>query len=206
MSLYERHPFDHKEKMMGNHQAPNSNHSIWTYTFPIVAFHHPALLQSMLAIGSLQIARLKALPPTAAMKHYHLAIRRIARNVRSHTKRTQPATLASTLLLAFFEPQSDGRFESTLHKRTASGNPRPSSRTHEDRRIEERRTERTFVTQLERLTQRTRSPQRAERSPITSAKAKAPETHKTSESQQKEARVEPPGMLRILRSDRVPPD
>ncbi|RXG48675.1 hypothetical protein VDGE_08992 [Verticillium dahliae] len=103
MSLYERHPFDHKEKMMGNHQAPNSNHSIWTYTFPIVAFHHPALLQSMLAIGSLQIARLKALPPTAAMKHYHLAIRRIARNVRSHTKRTQPATLASTLLLAFFE-------------------------------------------------------------------------------------------------------
>ncbi|RBQ66926.1 hypothetical protein VDGD_08990 [Verticillium dahliae] len=104
------------------------------------------------------------------------------------------------------QPQSDGRFESTSHKRTASGNPRPSSRTHEDRRIEERRTERTFVTQLERLTQRTRSPQRAERSSTTSAKAKAPETHKTSESQQKEARVEPPGMLRILRSDRVPPD
>ncbi|KAF3360901.1 hypothetical protein VdG1_04766 [Verticillium dahliae VDG1] len=90
------------------------------------------------------------------------------------------------------QPQSDGRFESTSHKRTASGNPRPSSRTHEDRRIEERRTERTFVTQLERLTQRTRSPQRAERSSTTSAKAKAPETHKTSESQQKEARVEPP--------------
>lgn len=54
-------------------------------------------------MGSLQIAKLQYLPPTAAMKHYHLAIRRIARNVRNPTRRTQPANLAATLLLAYFE-------------------------------------------------------------------------------------------------------
>lgn len=57
----------------------------------------------MLAIGALQICKLQNQPETAALKHYHLAIRRIARNVKSHTRRTQPATIASILLLAYFE-------------------------------------------------------------------------------------------------------
>ncbi|MBE3042070.1 hypothetical protein IMZ48_05720 [Candidatus Bathyarchaeota archaeon] len=57
----------------------------------------------MLALGSLQIANLQRIPPTAAMKHYHLAIRRISRCVRSASKRAHPATLAATLLLAYFE-------------------------------------------------------------------------------------------------------
>lgn len=72
-------------------------------TFPIVAFHHPALLQSMLALGSLQVARLRKIPATAAMKHYHLAIRRVARNVKSSARRIHPATIAASLLLAYFE-------------------------------------------------------------------------------------------------------
>ncbi|ROT38628.1 hypothetical protein SODALDRAFT_276984 [Sodiomyces alkalinus F11] len=103
MSLYERHPFDHTNASLDTQSAPQANHNIWTYTFPIISFQHPALLQAILAMGSLQIARLQYLPPTAAMKHYHLAIRRIAHNVRSPTKRTQPANLAATLVLAYFE-------------------------------------------------------------------------------------------------------
>jgi len=57
----------------------------------------------MLALGSLQIANLQRVPATAAMKHYHLAIRRIAKNVRDEDKRKHPATLAATLLLSYFE-------------------------------------------------------------------------------------------------------
>lgn len=57
----------------------------------------------MLALASLQIAKLQKVPPTAAMKHYHLAIRRIAKNVKTPSRRTQPPTLAATLLLAYFE-------------------------------------------------------------------------------------------------------
>ncbi|KAK1594372.1 uncharacterized protein LY79DRAFT_668659 [Colletotrichum navitas] len=102
MSLYERHPFDHS-KLANNYSVPKAGHNIWTYTFPIISFTHPALLQAMLALGALQIAKLQKVPPMAAMKHYHLAIRRIAKNLRSPKRRTQPATLAASLLLGYFE-------------------------------------------------------------------------------------------------------
>ncbi|KAH8735896.1 hypothetical protein BGZ61DRAFT_472277 [Ilyonectria robusta] len=102
MSLYERHPFDH-----GCDDAydttPRGSNNLWSYTFPIIAFNHPALLHAILALASLQIAKLQKIPATAAMKHYHLAIRRIAKNVNKPLRRTQPPTLAATLLLAYFE-------------------------------------------------------------------------------------------------------
>ncbi|KAL2753441.1 hypothetical protein ACRALDRAFT_2111432 [Sodiomyces alcalophilus JCM 7366] len=89
-------------------------------------------------------------------------------------------------------PQSDGPYGSS-HKRTASGNPRPSSRTHEDRRIEERRTEKTYVTQLESIVHRTRSPERSERRQVPTDKVRAAvEKPRAAESRPKEAKVETP--------------
>ncbi|KAK0735885.1 hypothetical protein B0T21DRAFT_194030 [Apiosordaria backusii] len=102
MSLYERHPFDPTPMFQGLPVAKERQH-IWTYTFPIMAFNHPALMQAMLALGSLQMAKLQGHPPTAAMKHYHLSLRRLAKNYQSPTRRTQAATLAATLLLGFYE-------------------------------------------------------------------------------------------------------
>ncbi|KAK4145874.1 fungal transcriptional regulatory-like protein [Dichotomopilus funicola] len=102
MSMYERHPFD-PTPMFRGHPVPKQRQHIWTYTFPIMAFNHPALMQAMLALGSLQMAKLNGTPPTAAMKHYHLCLRRVAKNYQSPYKRTQPATLAATLLLGFYE-------------------------------------------------------------------------------------------------------
>ncbi|KAK1755753.1 fungal transcriptional regulatory-like protein [Echria macrotheca] len=102
MSLYERHPLDPSPVFQGG-PIPRARRHIWTYIFPIIAFSHPALMQAMLALGSLQMAKCQGLPPTAAMKHYHLSLRRIAKNYQSPIKRTQPATLAATLLLGFYE-------------------------------------------------------------------------------------------------------
>ncbi|KAK4231306.1 fungal transcriptional regulatory-like protein [Podospora fimiseda] len=102
MSIYERHPFDPSPIFQGAPVAKQRRH-IWTYTFPIMAFNHPALMQAILAMGSLQMAKLQGTPPTAAMKHYHLSLRRVAKNYQSPSKRTQPATLAATLLLGFYE-------------------------------------------------------------------------------------------------------
>lgn len=102
MSLYERHPFDPSPMFQGQ-PVPKTRQHIWTYTFPIVSFNHPALLQAMLALSSLQMAKLQGIPATASMKHYHLSLRRIAKNYQSATRRTQPATLAATLLLGFYE-------------------------------------------------------------------------------------------------------
>lgn len=102
MSLYERHPFDPSPMFQGR-PVPKTRQHIWTYTFPIVSFNHPALMQAMLALSSLQMAKLQGIPATASMKHYHLSLRRIAKNYQSATRRTQPATLAATLLLGFYE-------------------------------------------------------------------------------------------------------
>lgn len=57
----------------------------------------------MLAIGSLQISKIQGNPSTAALKHYHLALRRVAKNLKSPSRRVHLATLAATLLLAYFE-------------------------------------------------------------------------------------------------------
>lgn len=76
------------------------------------------------------------------------------------------------------------------HKRSASGNPRPTNRTHDDHRVEERRTERTYVTQLETLVQRTRSPERERRG---GDKGKAAEKARAAaEAKPKEAKVDTP--------------
>jgi hypothetical protein len=102
ISLYERCAFD-APRLAPGPASRGRVASVWTYTFPALALNHQALMQAILAIGSLQIATRQKVPPTAAMKHYSRAIRRIARNVRSLTRRTRPATLAATLLLAYFE-------------------------------------------------------------------------------------------------------
>ncbi|CAK7265120.1 hypothetical protein SEPCBS119000_001345 [Sporothrix epigloea] len=102
MSLFERRPFDTSQIFKGQ-PVPRSSQHIWTYTFPIIALNHPALLQAMLALGSLQMARLQGAPHTASMKHYHLSIRRLGRNCENLSRRVQPATLAATMLLGFYE-------------------------------------------------------------------------------------------------------
>ncbi|KAJ3564531.1 hypothetical protein NPX13_g7809 [Xylaria arbuscula] len=101
MSIYERHPLDPSNIFQG--QIPTSKQHGWTYAYPVMSFSHPALLQAMLALASLQIAKLQKIPPTASLKHYHLALRRIAKNVTRPARRTQTANLAATLILAFYE-------------------------------------------------------------------------------------------------------
>lgn len=73
---------------------------------PTLALSNQALLHAMLAIGSLHIAFLQDGPITPALKHYHIAIRRVAKSVRLPTRRGQPAILAATVLLGWYELMS----------------------------------------------------------------------------------------------------
>lgn len=57
----------------------------------------------MLALGNLQVATYHGVPPTDALRHYHLALRKVKRAIRGVNKRTSVATLAATLLLGYFE-------------------------------------------------------------------------------------------------------
>lgn len=72
-------------------------------TFPTLALQNPALLHSMLALGSLHIAKLQNGPITASLKHYAIGLRRVAKSVSIYSRRQQPATLAAAMLLAFYE-------------------------------------------------------------------------------------------------------
>jgi hypothetical protein len=73
---------------------------------PTLALNNQALLHAMLAIGSLHIALLQDGPKTPTLKHYHIAIRRLAKSVRLPMRRGQPAVLATTLLLGWYELMS----------------------------------------------------------------------------------------------------
>src|SRR5450432_781995 len=73
---------------------------------PILALNNQALLHAMLAIGSLHIALLQDTPITASLKHYHIAIRQVAKSVSLPMRRGQPATLAATMLLGWYELMS----------------------------------------------------------------------------------------------------
>lgn len=99
ISMYERHPCDPVEKQ----EFHSKGHNLWSYTLPVIAFHHPGLLHAMLALASFQLARIQGQTHVAAIRHYSRAIRRVARNVNSPSRRTHLATIAATLLLGYFE-------------------------------------------------------------------------------------------------------
>jgi gamma-tubulin complex component 2 len=78
-----------------------------------------------------------------------------------------------------------------MHKRTASGATRATSRNADERRFEERRvTERTYETHVERVARAT-SPDRHRRSGAPETRADAPR-HKTPELKVREQRAETP--------------
>ncbi|KAM3513293.1 hypothetical protein MY11210_003069 [Beauveria gryllotalpidicola] len=99
ISMYERHPCDPVEKQ----DFHSKGHNLWSYTLPVIAFHHPGLLHAMLAMASFQLAKIQGQTHVAAIRHYSRAIRRVARNVNSPSRRTHLATIAATLLLGYFE-------------------------------------------------------------------------------------------------------
>ncbi|PNY27373.1 Spindle pole body component [Tolypocladium capitatum] len=69
-------------------------------------------------------------------------------------------------------PQPGAQFPGGAHKRTASGNPRPLSRTADERRYEERRvTERTYEARVERV--RAVSPEKPQRRSVAAEKRPA---------------------------------
>lgn len=90
-------------------------------------------------------------------------------------------------------PQPGAQFPGMAHKRTASGNPRPLSRTTEERRHEERRvTERTYEAHIERV--RAVSPEKPQRRSVPAEK-RAPEVRRqksTTELRPKEPVPEAP--------------
>ncbi|KAL8919792.1 MAG: hypothetical protein Q9172_004821 [Xanthocarpia lactea] len=102
LSLHNRHPVNPSVMFTGA-PVPAFQRSLFTYTLPMMALSNQALLHSLLALASMHIAKLQQTSATASLKHYHYALRRVAKAVGHPTKRREIATLAATLLLGYFE-------------------------------------------------------------------------------------------------------
>lgn len=101
LSIWERHNTFPTTFFGG--PVPVSQQGLWNYVMPVKALEHPALLQAILAISSLHIAKLQQNHFTITFKHYQYALRKISKAVGLPLRRKQVATLAATLLLAFYE-------------------------------------------------------------------------------------------------------
>ncbi|KAF2260716.1 hypothetical protein CC78DRAFT_547254 [Lojkania enalia] len=101
LSIYERNPSNPNSIFEG--PTPPSQQNLWTYILPLKALKHQGLLHAMLALSSLHIAKLQRASPTPSYKHYAYAIKRLHRSLSNSKKRLQVPTLATALLLAFYE-------------------------------------------------------------------------------------------------------
>lgn len=101
LSIFERHPTD--SSIVLGAPVPTAQQGLWTYTLPLKALEHPALLQAILAISSLHISSLQNAPTTVSLKHYHYALKRVGHAVGLPLRRKQIGTLAATLSLGYYE-------------------------------------------------------------------------------------------------------
>ncbi|PNS16277.1 hypothetical protein CAC42_6384 [Sphaceloma murrayae] len=83
--------------------VPFCEAGIWTHTMPMAALHDQGLLQAILALSSLHIAKLTNASTTPSYKHYAYALKAVHHSVGHAKKRHSAPTLAASILLAVYE-------------------------------------------------------------------------------------------------------
>ncbi|KAF2824471.1 hypothetical protein CC86DRAFT_384095 [Ophiobolus disseminans] len=101
LSIYERNP--RNSTLIFEGPTPAVQQGLWTYVLPLKALSNQGLLHAMLALSSLQIARLQGASITPSYKHYAYSLKRLGRNLGDPKKRLSISTLANSMLLAYYE-------------------------------------------------------------------------------------------------------
>ncbi|KAH7062882.1 hypothetical protein BKA63DRAFT_188418 [Paraphoma chrysanthemicola] len=101
LSIYERNP--RNSTLLFEGATPAAQQALWTYTLPLKALSNQGLLHAMLALASLQIARLQGASVTPSFRHYSYSLKRLRRNLGNPKKRLSISTLANSMLLAYYE-------------------------------------------------------------------------------------------------------
>ncbi|KAF1843348.1 uncharacterized protein K460DRAFT_143852 [Cucurbitaria berberidis CBS 394.84] len=101
LSIYERNP--RNSTLIFEGATPPAQQGLWTYILPLKALAHQGLLHAMLALASLHIARLQGASITPSYKHYAYSLKRLGRSLSQPKKRLSISTLATSLLLAYYE-------------------------------------------------------------------------------------------------------
>ena len=105
ISMFERNSGHHLAELYGRRSPAHSSApmSFFTHTIPMEALNHQNLLHAVLALSSLHIARLQGASFTPSYKHCAYALKKLHRCLGDAKERLQPHTLATALLLAFYE-------------------------------------------------------------------------------------------------------
>lgn len=89
--------------------------TLWSYTLPTAAMSQPALAHAMLALGGLHIAKLQNTSTDPSLKHFTYALRRVGKLLSLPKRRHEIVTLATVLLLGFYEVLSADHSRWNLH-------------------------------------------------------------------------------------------
>ncbi|KAL2443840.1 hypothetical protein ABEF95_013578 [Exophiala dermatitidis] len=106
ISIFERH---HLSPLV----APAR--TLWNFTMPALALSHPALAHGILALGGLHSAKMTGNAEDRASKHFMYAVRRVGRLLSLPRRRHEIATLATVLVLGFYEVLSGDHSRWNLH-------------------------------------------------------------------------------------------
>ncbi|OAL18902.1 hypothetical protein AYO22_10231 [Fonsecaea multimorphosa] len=106
ISIFERH-----------HYSPIAApaRTLWNFTIPALALSHTALAHAILGLGALHLARLNNSSENLAIKHFTFAVRRVGRLLGLPKRRHEIATLATVLLLGYYEVVSGDHSRWNLH-------------------------------------------------------------------------------------------
>ena len=89
--------------------------TLWTYTLPSAAMSHPALAHAILALGGLHVAKLQQASEDPSLKHFTYALRRVGNLLSLPKRRHEITTLATVLLLGFYEVLAADHSRWNLH-------------------------------------------------------------------------------------------
>jgi hypothetical protein len=106
MSIFERHHFS---------PIAAPARTLWNFAIPALALSHAALAHAILAIGALHLAKLNNTSEGAAIKHFTYAVRRVGKLLGLPQRRHEATTLATVMLLAYFEVVSGDHSRWNLH-------------------------------------------------------------------------------------------
>lgn len=106
ISVFERHHFS----SMGGPAR-----TLWNFTLPSMAMSHPALAHGILALGALHLSKLQNTSDATAVKHFTYAVRRVGRLLGLPLRRLEIASLATVLVLGFYEAMSGDHSRWNLH-------------------------------------------------------------------------------------------
>ncbi|KAK4938459.1 hypothetical protein LTR10_021088 [Elasticomyces elasticus] len=106
ISVFERHHFV---------SIGGPARTLWNFTIPSLAMSNAALAHAILALGALHLSRLENTSDAPAVKHFTYSIRRVGRALGLPNRRHEIATLATVLVLGFYEVMSGDHSRWNLH-------------------------------------------------------------------------------------------